>query len=166
MSKKFKILNYIILGLSVIAILQFLIADFSFLENGLSATQDLSPDMKVFEIENLATDWGALIFKYTIGLLALCALGAIGFSLYNFVLSAIDNPKKAIRSGLVVVGILLIIFISYSVASDAIPPIVGSDIEVTHSLSKWVDTGLWVMYITFGLTILSVFVGELSRIWK
>jgi hypothetical protein len=166
MSKKFKIINYIILGISVLAILQFFIADFGFLQDGEKTIQKMEPDEKVLAVGVLAQDWGALIFKYTIGLLVLCTIGVIGFSLYNFVLTAIDKPKKAIRTGIVALGICAIIFIAYSIASDAIPPIIGSDIEVTHSLAKWVDTGLWVMYITFGLTILSVCVGEVSRIFK
>jgi len=166
MSKKFKIVNYIILGISVLAILQFFIADYGYLDKGLALANEMPSDMKVLEVDNLADGWGALIFKYTIGLLALCALGAIGFSLYQFVKTAIDNPKKAIRSGLVVVGIGVIILISYLLASDVVPHIVGLDFEVTNNMVKWVDTGLWIMYIVFGLTILSVIIGEISKIWK
>ncbi len=157
MSKKFKIVNYIILGISVLAILQFFIADFGFLSEGEAAMQKMEPDEKVLAVSSLAEEWGAIIFQYTVLLLVLCALGAVGFSLYNFVLSAIDKPKKALRTGIVVLGIGAMIFVAYVVASDAIPPILGSDIVITNSIAKWVDTGLWVMYITLGFTLLSVF---------
>jgi hypothetical protein len=167
LNKIVKIIGYIGFGLSAIVILHFFIADVSGLSEGLAKMEDMSSEMKVAEVDKLASGWSGTILNFSIAMFALCAVAAVGFALYQFVANLIDNPKSAIKSALIFGGVAVIVLISYSLASDTIPTFLGSDeIEITAATSKWIETFLFVLYFTFGLSIIAMLYNELSRLWK
>jgi hypothetical protein len=167
LTKIVKIIGYTGFVLSAIVILHFFIADVSGLDKGLALMQDMPSEMKVTEVDKLASGWGGTILNFSIVMFAICTVSAIGFAIYQFILNAIDKPKNALKTGLVAVGIGVIVLISYSMASDAIPNFLGSsEIEITASSSKWIETFLFVMYFSFALSIVALLYNELSRIWR
>lgn len=165
-TKIFKIISYVVLALCAAVILHYYIADLGELEKGLALTQDMASDVKVLEMDKLATDWGGLMLNFTIILLVVCAVLTVCFSLYQFIKGAIENPKKAIKSVIGLAGIAVVVFISYSLSSDEIPKLLGSDIEITNSGSKWIETSLYVLYAVFGVSLVTLFYGEISKVWK
>jgi hypothetical protein len=167
LSKIIKIIGYTVFGLSAAVILHFFIADLSGLDNGLALMQDMPSDMKVSETDKLASNWGGVILNFSIVLFFICTVATLGFAIYQFILNAIDKPKKALMTGLIGVGIGILVLVSYSMASDAIPTFLGSsEIDITASTSKWIETFLFVMYFTFALAILGLIYNELSKIWR
>jgi hypothetical protein len=68
------------------------------------------------------------------------------------------NSKK---SALTLLGVLalaaVIVFGAHSIASDVLPTFHGvEEYNLTISLSKWVDTALYVTYLLFGAAILGL----------
>ncbi|HOZ29862.1 MAG TPA: hypothetical protein PLL66_03005 [Bacteroidales bacterium] len=166
-NKIIKIIGYVVFGLSAIVILHFFLADVGGLDDGLAKMQDLSPEMKIDATEELANGWGGWILNFSGILFALCAIATIGFAIWQFIKNIIEKPKKARTTGIIVLGTVAIVLISYFMASDAIPVFLGSDqIEITPSTSKWIETFLYVMYIVFGLSIVATIYNEISRVWK
>ena len=91
-------------------------------------------------------------------------LGLTVFSaLAGAVISAVVNPK-GIRGSLIGLGVMVVILgISYALASDEVIKSYG---DVTASASKWSGTGLYAFYILFILAILSIVFSAVSRAFK
>ncbi|MDD3859774.1 MAG: hypothetical protein PHW83_06205 [Bacteroidales bacterium] len=167
LDKIIKILGWVVIGVSALIGVLFFFTDGKTLETKLAATQDLPAEMKILEIDKIAGEWGGLVLNFSIYLFIACAVIAIGFAIYKFVADAIDKPKSAIKPALALVGVAILVLISYSLASDAIPVFLGSDnFDITPATSKWVETSLYGMYILFAITVLALVYTELSRIWR
>jgi hypothetical protein len=167
LNKILKITGYVIFGVSVLVILHFFIADVGGLNEELAKTEDLSSDMKIGAVEGIATGWGGLILNFSMVMFILCAVAAVGFAVYQFVMNIIEKPKKARGTAIIILGTAVIAFISYSLASDVIPDFLGRDqIEITPATTRMVETFLFVMYFIFGMTIVALIYNEVSRIWK
>lgn len=167
LDKIVKILGYVVLGVAALIGILFFVQDAGTLETAVEGMKDLPADMKILEVDNLANDWGGLILNLSLYLFVICGTLAIGFAIYKFVTDAIDNPKSAIKPAITLVGVGVLVLISYSMASDAIPEFLGSqNFDVSPSESKWVETSLFGMYILFGIAIVALIYTELSRIWR
>lgn len=82
------------------------------------------------------------------------------------------TDKEAAKKGAIsIVFVVIVIAVSYAIASDAIPSFYGvqkfvDDGTLTPTISKWVGTTLYATYILLGLTILGVIASSVSRAFK
>ncbi|MDD3686103.1 MAG: hypothetical protein PHE56_04980 [Bacteroidales bacterium] len=167
LNKILKIVGYVVFGISTLVILHFFIADVGGLNEELAKTEDLSSDMKVAAVEGIATGWGGLILNFSMVMFIICAVAAVGFAVYQFVMNIIEKPKKARGTAIIILGTAIIVFISYSLASSTIPDFLGKDqIEITEGTSRMIETFMFVMYFIFGMSIVALIYNEVSRIWK
>ena len=113
------------------------------------------------------TKWVTNSLTYTEVLLYISVGAVILFSLFNFVLKLISQPKKALVSVISIVLLLVIVFIAYSYASDEVlnmPTYDGPD-NVPGTL-KWSGAGLITAYILLGLAVLSILYVEIAKLFK
>ena len=99
--------------------------------------------------------WAYILFVFTVVLL-------IGFPIAFF----IKNPKSGLRILFVIVGFAILYGISYSFASDATNASIYEKAHVTPAISKFIGGALIMTYILVGLTILSLFVSSVGKLFK
>ena len=85
----------------------------------------------------------------------------------------VTDPKSSMKSIYMIVGFALVALLAYGVASDQIPTFHGyekffyDDITMDpNKFAKYVDTGLWGMYILAGLSLLSILYYEVAKWFK
>ncbi|MDD2635240.1 MAG: hypothetical protein PHW82_07045 [Bacteroidales bacterium] len=167
LDKIIKIVGWAVIGAAALIAILFFVKDANMLEEALATMTDMPADMKILEVEKTADSWGALVLNASIVLLILCAVMAVGFAIYKFVVDAIDNPKSAIKPAVAIGAIALLVGVSYSLASDAIPEFLGAaNFDITESVSRNVETSMIGMYILLGITVVALVYTELSRIWR
>lgn len=102
-----------------------------------------------------------LIWAYI--LFGLAAFFAAGFPLVK----AIINPKSAKKAVVPILGILAIVAIAYSLASDEIMSIVGYDgQDNVPSTLKYAGTMIITTYFLAGLAVLSIIFSEVAGLFK
>lgn len=167
LNKIVKIFGYAVLAITAIIGILFFLQDAPKLQAGLDAIQDMPQELKPAEIAVIANDWGALVFNWAIILFVLGAVIAVGFAIYQFVANVIDNPKNAIKPGISIAVIILLVVIAYSLSSDTIPVFLGADnFDISPAESKWVETFIYGMYLLVGFNVVALVYSELSRIWR
>ncbi len=101
------------------------------------------------------TNYGIIICYI---LLAVATLAAVVFPIIQFA----QNPKNA-KGALVGVGALVVVVaISYVLASDNNP----SNMEITADAAKQVGTGLFAFYFLAGVAVVAVIYSEVSKLFK
>ncbi|MCF8372853.1 MAG: hypothetical protein K9H64_14620 [Bacteroidales bacterium] len=97
------------------------------------------------------------------------ALAAILFP----ILGMVTDPKNSKKTLIMVASMVIVVLVAYGVASDAIPHFNGyqkffyDDITMDpNQFSKYVDAGLWTMYILSGLSLLSIVYYEVGKLLK
>jgi hypothetical protein len=102
-----------------------------------------------------------------LGLIA--AAAAIIFPLINMV----TNPSNSKKSFIVLVSLIAVAVIGYLIAEDSILQFNGYEsffyaegIEDPNQFSKNVGTGLWTMYLLFGISIVSILYYEIGKFFK
>lgn len=83
------------------------------------------------------------------------------------VIHMVANPKVIKKTVLILVGVAVLIFVAWILASDALldmPHYEGKD-NVPSTL-KLAGTGLWTAYILAGLAALSILYSEISKYFK
>jgi len=95
-------------------------------------------------------------------LVMICALLALVVG----VLSIIGNPAKIKKTG-ISLGVLAAVFgLSMILGSDEIPAkLVGKE-NVTASVARWTDVGIWALYIFFIGTIGAIIYSTIMRFIK
>ena len=113
------------------------------------------------------TMWASRMLKYSYVLTFIAAAVAILAALVNFVLTLISDPKKAIKS-IVMIGALggIILIANIMASSEVIdmPNYDGED-NVPGTL-KAVGTALYTMYFLFGLAILATLGSAVAKVFK
>jgi len=99
--------------------------------------------------------WAYILFGFTVVLL-------IGFPIAFF----IKNPKSGLRILFVIVGFAILYGISYAMASDTTVGDIYEKASITPSISKFIGGGLIMTYILVGLTILSLVVSSIAKIFR
>ncbi len=95
-------------------------------------------------------------------LLGIAALVMIMSPIYGIV----TNPQNIVKL-LISVGLIVIVFIlGYVLAGDSVTEVQSVKHGLTQESSKMVGTGLYVTYITFGLTVLSLLYSSVIKIFK
>ncbi|GGF19505.1 hypothetical protein [Echinicola rosea] len=96
----------------------------------------------------------------------LIGLGAVAAILMPLVKS-IDNPKSLLKIGVGVIGVAVLFFIAYSLASDEVAPKYAvAPFNITASSSKAVGGILFTTYALFLLSIVGIVATELNKLIK
>lgn len=150
---KFSRFSIIILGviIAVTAVLLFLM-----LTNISNVPND--PTMGAWISTNLS--WAYILFFLALGL-------SLIFLVYQLI-----TDFKAAKGGLMAVGfLLLILLVSYLLASGEMPKFPGvqkfiDSGTLTPQVSKWVDTGLISVYFLLGIAVISLIYASFSRVFR
>ncbi|MCK9500210.1 MAG: hypothetical protein M0Q45_11985 [Bacteroidales bacterium] len=112
--------------------------------------------------------WSATILFYAIALTIIEFIIVIASLLWQIIAVVINDKSKApaVIGTVLVIGV--IIAVSYFVlASSEIPVFLGSDtMNITGGTCRAIETGLYVLYITLGLTFFAAIYSEVSKFWK
>jgi len=152
MAKIGKLLTYILLGVSVVSVILM----FALMGNVSSNEGDPKMDFWL----NYNIYWAYVLF------IVVCVL-AFAFAIYQTV-----TDKKSAKSGaLVLGGFILIGVVSYMLSSDQMPKFLGVESfiesgQLTLNVSKLIDTGLYVTYFLFIVSILSLALTPLFRLFE
>lgn len=125
-----------------------------------SIDDESNPGAKAVQAITLNLNWSILLF-------AIATVIAVVFALVQM----FGDKRKAIGA-LVAVAILgAVLAVSYSLASPAIPNFFGVDKFVANgtlneSISRWVGTGLYVIYILFAGAFLSIIGFGVASVFK
>ncbi|GAB4376683.1 MAG: hypothetical protein Kow0075_04040 [Salibacteraceae bacterium] len=92
-------------------------------------------------------------------LLILAVVAALG----GTVMTAITNPKKMVGTAIGIGVMVLIVGVSYALASDEVLKSYG---DFTPSVSRWTGAGLYTFYILFLLAVASIGYSSVSRMLK
>ena len=146
--KIISIILYVLMGISLILVVIF------YFGNVVPGTEGTSMEEPM--ITGKILFWAAMLVILTAGL-------TIIFPIIHL----ISNPKSAKQILFVLLGVAILIFIAYSLASNEvlkIPGYTGKD-NVQGTL-KFVGTGLFLTYILAGLATLSILYSEISKYFK
>ncbi len=152
LSKSSLILSYVLLAVSVVLGVIF------FMHTG-----DIDPDaakeeqiLQIGSILNYFLLWAAILTGFA-------AFVTLVFPIGKMIL----NPKKAIKSFIMIIVFAVVIFVAWLMASDEILTIPGYDGEdnVAERL-KLAGTILYTMYILLVCVLLSITFSEVSKVFK
>ena len=150
-SKLTRIINiilWILLGVSIVLVVLFY---FGGTVAGTEGTNMYEP-----KITEAFLDWAYIMVISTIVI-------ALGFSIVNLV----THPKALKQSVFIILGIGILIVVSYYLASDQILSMPGYDgNENIPKTLKNVGTGLVLTYILFGIAILTIVYSEVAKYFK
>lgn len=103
----------------------------------------------------------ALMLDWAYILLGVAVVAAILFPLVHI----IQNPKGAVQTLIGLAIVVVVVGISYALASDA--PIVTAVQTFADPFSlKFSDTGLYTTYAALTVAILAIVVGEIGNVFK
>ena len=103
---------------------------------------------------DLALNWTYIVFGVAVA-------AAILFPAFNI----LSNPKGALRSLVGLAIIAVIVGIAYSLSSSE-TIVTSANVFDDPTALKLSDTGLYTTYVAAVLAIVSIFVGEISKIFK
>ena len=106
---------------------------------------------------------------YDIMLYASYLLAVVGtiLSIVMPLLKSLDDPKGLMKSGLGVLGLAVLFFISYSLSgNEVLPKFEGSPFNLTPGLSQFIGGMLVMTYILTVVAIVSIVVTELTKAVK
>lgn len=106
---------------------------------------------------------------YDIMLYATYALTVVGtlLSIVLPLIKSLDDPKGLMKSGLGILGLVVLFFISYSVSgNEVLPKFEGDPFNLTPGMSQTIGGMLVLTYVLSVVTILSIFVAELFKAVK
>lgn len=126
-----------------------------------------TPDETLSALEKLTQfDFGLYI---TYILMAITAIAAIGFGLYQFVTTLIDTPKNAMRTVAIILGLIVFFFvgkaISPSVDSNGVMA-AASSFGVTDSQRGLISGGINLTLIVLILAVVTLIALEIRNIFK
>ncbi|PZV84597.1 hypothetical protein CLV31_104249 [Algoriphagus aquaeductus] len=97
---------------------------------------------------------------------ALVGLGAV-VSILLPLLKSLDNPKSLMKTGLGIVAIVVLFFISYSISTnEVLPKFEGEPFNLTPQMSQMVGGFLITTYILTIIAIVGIVITELSKAVK
>ncbi|MFN3758756.1 MAG: hypothetical protein ACK4SF_06025 [Algoriphagus aquaeductus] len=97
---------------------------------------------------------------------ALVVLGAV-VSILLPLLKSLDNPKSLVKTGLGIVAIVVLFFISYSISTnEVLPKFEGEPFNLTPQMSQMVGGFLITTYVLTIIAIVGIVITELSKAVK
>ena len=149
-----KVFNYVLLGVKAIigfvGVLTFLLI-----------VMGEKTDEKGEKLHSLGSIDAGIVTSYIVSIL--CIVLWIAFSIWGVV----SNIKKSIPM-LISLGLFAVLFfISYAMASDEIMETWKKKPDLfTPSNVKWTDVGIFVMYAMLILTVITIVVSEITKLFK
>lgn len=149
-----KIFNYVLFGvksiIGFVGVLTFLLI-----------VMGEETNEKGEKLHSLGSIDAGIVTSYIVSIL--CIVLWIGFSIWGIV----ANFKKSIPM-LISLGVFaLLFFISYSLASDELMETWKKKPDLfTPSSAKWSDVGIFLMYAMLILTVLTIVVSEITKLFK
>lgn len=132
-------------------------------------TTQLASDAEFTEQINVLGGKLDSFLNWAIILTIATALAAILFPIVNM----ITDPKNSKKTLIMIGSMVVVILVSYGLASDVIPQFNGykkffyDDITMDPNLfAKYVDTGLMAMYVLSGLSLLAIVYYEVAKLFK
>jgi NADH:ubiquinone oxidoreductase subunit 6 (subunit J) len=97
---------------------------------------------------------------------ALVGIGTV-FSIVLPLIKSLDDPKSLLKTGLGVVAILVLFFISFSISTnEVLPKFEGEPFNLTAEMSQLVGGVLITTYILTIVTVAGILITELSKAVK
>ena len=97
---------------------------------------------------------------------ALVGIGTV-FSILLPLIKSLDDPKSLLKTGLGVVAILVLFFISFSISTnEVLPKFEGEPFNLTAEMSQLVGGVLITTYILTIGTVAGILITELSKAVK
>ena len=90
----------------------------------------------------------------------------VGVTVIAALLQLVSNPKQLKQAAIVLVLVGVVVFISYSLASDKAIVFLGQTLSGSPAESKWVGTGLYATYITGVIAVLSIVLSPVTKLLK
>ncbi len=138
----FKIISWIIMALAIVLQIMVLVKG----KDGITVD---SPVLNNFiNLSFIATGIGAI--------------AAILFPIFQI----FSNPKSAVKILLILAGLVIVGFISYSLAGNTFNDLKLVKLETTVEVSKLVGAALYFTYIIGGLAVLSIIYASISNALK
>lgn len=147
LQKIIKIFLYVLMGVSAVFIVFFY---FGGVVEGTAGT----------EYEQPVVTEAFIIWAYILAGLAL--LFTILFPLIRMIL----NPQHAKKTGIGIVVVALVVFVSYQLASDEPLQLAAESEWNTPEVVQWAGAGLGTLYTLLALAFLSILYTELVRFFK
>lgn len=168
LNKIFKYVYWALVVVSVVLAAIFFLNQAPELQTQLDAAADLSSELKVAEVESIASQWSGAVLNWGIVLFFIVAGITVMVGLYKFVTSMIQSRKGLITNLLSIGVIALVVILGFALASDAIPQmnVDKLDFEVTNQMSKRVGAVLYMTYLFLGFAVVGTVYTEVSKIWK
>ena len=105
---------------------------------------------------NTILNWAYILF-------ALAAVAAILFPVVYMIM----YPQNAKKAGIAIIGIAVVVFVAYSLASDELLTLINySGADNNPQTLKLSDTGIISAYILLGLAVLSIIYAEIAKLFK
>jgi len=146
--KIISIILYVLMGVSIVLVALF------YFGNVVPGTEGTNMEEPVITGKILI--WAAILVIITAGL-------AVVFP----IISLVTNLKSAKRGLFILLGVAVLIFIAYTLASNevlSIPGYTGTD--NVPGILKFAGTGLFTTYILAGLAVLSILYSEIANYFK
>lgn len=137
MQKTSTIVLYVLSAVSIVLALLFFFGP---------TTMEGAEEVPKFYTHNLA--WAGILFVAAVALTLLFSIGYI-----------ITHPKALKGAAIALLGLGVLVLISYVLASDA--PIKGVKVVVSPSGLRWIGTALYATYILGAVAIISIVVSEI-----
>lgn len=97
------------------------------------------------------------------GSYALVVIGAV-FAILLPLIKSLDDPKSLLKTGLGVVGILVLFFICYSISGNEVLPKFESDpFNLTPAMSQMVGGLMITTYVLTIVALIGIVVTELNK---
>lgn len=82
------------------------------------------------------------------------------------VYTMITNPKNLGKMLISIVGLIVVLAVSYGLSSNAFSPLYLESYKITAETSKLVGAGLYATYITLGLSVVAILYSGVMNIFK
>ncbi|MFW5850803.1 MAG: hypothetical protein ACOCWB_01120 [Bacteroidota bacterium] len=128
----------------------------------MNATMGLSNEGVTTDCSQECLTYAGNFMTFAIIFVVVATILTLLFAGYNLVV----NPKKIKGVLFAIVGLGIAVLISYALASDTIPDIIGYDGVITQTEAKWVETTLYMLYILLSVAILGILANGVSKIIK
>jgi len=109
---------------------------------------------------------GSLETEIFLNIAKLLLLLAAAIMVISPVYGIITNPQNIVKLLISVALIVVVVIAGYALAGDSVSEVQSVKFGLTQTSSKMVGTGLYVTYIAFGLTVLSLLYSSVIKIFK
>jgi len=126
----------------------------------INAAMGVSNDSQISECSQECLNYAGTLMTFSIVFVLIATCLTLLFAAYTLVIN-----RKKIKGVLIgVVGLGLTLAISYVIASDAVPSIIGYTNVITPTEAKWVDTTLYMLYILLAVATLGIVATGINKI--